>query len=204
MTDYYSFDPAEGHGLPGSPFKAFIAPRPIGWISTYTKDGVANLAPYSFFQALSDKPPIIAFVSDHWKHSIQNAQDTGCFVHNVVAAKMKKQMVATSEEFAADESEFEHAGLKAVPATSINAPMVDGAVAQMECRVVGIQTIKDMNGNETNSHMVMGQVVRIHFDKAYLTEEGRVDSNAMSLVSRLGYWDYADANDVYHMHRPRR
>jgi flavin reductase (DIM6/NTAB) family NADH-FMN oxidoreductase RutF len=200
MTDYHSFSPPD-HGLPFSPYKGLIAPRPIGWISTYSKDGVANLAPYSYFQALSDKPPIIMFVSDGWKQSAQNAQDTGCFVHNVVDRRYKAEMLASSEAFPPDVSEFERVGLEAVPAETIHAPMIKGAVAQLECKLVEVRPVQDMNGEATSCHMVIGQIVRGHIDKQYLTD-GQVDAEAVGFVSRLGYRDHADIDEVYQMRRP--
>lgn len=204
MTQYHSYDPADGHGLSHSPLLALIAPRPIGWISTYSKDGVANLAPYSFFQMISSDPPILMVCSSGWKDTAQNIQDSGSFVHNVVASKMNKQMVASCEEFPADVSEFAEAGLDAVKAETVNAPMVKGAAAAMECKLIEICTIKDINGQDTKSFMITGQVTRVHIDKAYIKDDGMVDSNRMSLTTRLGYRDYMDVENVYPVERPGR
>lgn len=202
MTQYHSYDPANGHGLSFSPLLALIAPRPIGWISTYTKDGVANLAPYSFFQMISSDPAILMICSSGWKDTVRNIQDSGCFVHNVVAAKMKKQMVASCEVLPSDVSEFTEVGLDPVKAETVNAPMVKGVAAAMECKLIEINTIKDIEGQDTTSFMITGQVTRVHIDKAYINDDGMVDTSRMSLTSRLGYRDYLDSDDVYQITRP--
>lgn len=204
MTQYHSYDPADGHGLSHSPLLALIAPRPIGWISTYSKDGVTNLAPYSFFQMIANEPPILMICSAGWKDTVQNIQDSSSFVHNVVASKMSKQMVASCEEFPADVSEFAEVGLDAVKAETVNAPMIKGAAAAMECKLIEISTIKDIDGQDTESFMITGQVTRIHIDKAYINDDGMVDANRMSLTTRLGYRDYLDVTNVYQVTRPGR
>jgi flavin reductase (DIM6/NTAB) family NADH-FMN oxidoreductase RutF len=100
--EFHSYEPATGHGLRHNPLNAIIAPRPIGWISTLSADGCANLAPYSFFNAFNYDPPIIGFSGIAWKDSVRNASETGEFVWNLVTRELGDRMNNTSASVAAD------------------------------------------------------------------------------------------------------
>ena len=71
------YEPSSGHNLPHNPFKAIVAPRPIGWIGTRSKDGAVNPSPYSFFNVVSDTPPMIMFSSSGFKDSVSFIEETG-------------------------------------------------------------------------------------------------------------------------------
>ena len=202
MPDYHSYDADSEHGLSHNPFKALIAPRPIGWISSLFEDGAVNLAPYSYFNALCDAPPLVGFSSSGRKHSLLNIERSGEFVHNLVSAEQMKQMNLTSAPLADGESEASAAGLPLVASDRVAAPRVDGAPAAMECRLVDIRQLLDAEGNKTRCWFVIGQVVRIHIDKVHI-RDGLVDQLSMGLVSRLGYFDYAQVDNVFAMPRPR-
>ena len=105
------YEPRLGHGLPHDPFKAIIAPRPIGWISSLDEEGRPNLAPYSFFNAVHSNPPMLAFTSESLKHSAANAIATGEFVFNLCGRDLFDAMNISSGDFPAGVSEFEPAGL---------------------------------------------------------------------------------------------
>jgi len=107
---------SDGHGLPHDPFKALLAPRPIGWISTVDTNGVHNLAPYSFFSALSSNPYMIGFSSEGLKDSVVNAQATGEFVYNVASMDLMHEMNATSLPVQPNVDEFELTKLESLPA----------------------------------------------------------------------------------------
>src|SRR5580704_2788636 len=96
MPDFHFYEPSQGHNLPHDPFKAIVAPRPIGWISTSDANGRVNLAPYSFFNAVCDQPPMVMFSSGGWKDSVANIQATGEFVCNLVTRALAGQMNQTS------------------------------------------------------------------------------------------------------------
>ena len=112
------YEPRNGHGLPHDPFKAIVAPRPIGWISTRSAAGAVNLAPYSFFSAISTHPYLICFSSEGEKDSVTFARETGEFTANLVSAGLFEAMNASSVDAPRGTSEFAYAGLTAVPGTS--------------------------------------------------------------------------------------
>src|SRR6202045_5089311 len=122
--DLHFYEPKNGHGLKHDPFNAIIAPRPIGWISSRDTKGNINLAPYSFFNAFCYTPPIIGFSSTAWKDSVQNIQDTGEFVWNLATMDLAKHMNATAAHVARDVSEFQIAGITAVPGKLVSVPRV--------------------------------------------------------------------------------
>ena len=122
--------------LPHDPFKAIVAPRPIGWISTRALDGRINLAPYSFFNAFSSAPPIVGFSSEGCKDSATFARESGEFVANLASRDLMQAMNATSAPLPRGESEFAHAGLTMAPCRLVKAPRVAEAHAALECKVV--------------------------------------------------------------------
>lgn len=195
------YEPGKGHGLPHDPFKAIVAPRPIGWISTRGKDGSVNLAPYSFFNAVCGNPPIVMFSSDGEKDSVTFAREMGGFVCNFAGESQVEAMNATSAAIPRGHSEFDHAGLSMIEANLIDAPRVAGAPAALECKVTNITRLKDMNGNDTGSWTVFGQVIGIHIDEAFLTD-GRFDLAKAKPVTRLGYMDFAVTKELFQMKRP--
>ncbi len=197
------YEPAKrNHGLPHDPFKALVAPRPIGWISTRAKDGRLNLAPYSYFNALSDNPWLVAFASDGKKDSMSFTAESGEFVVNIVTQKFTEAMVKTSVDAPRGVSEFEFAGLEQEASSLVSAPRVRGIAAALECKVTGIIEPKLGSGLMSGIQLVIGEVVGIHIDEDMLTS-GRFDYEKAGLVSRLGYLDYAIAGPVFEMHRPR-
>ncbi len=193
----------DGHGLPHNPFKALVAPRPIGWISTRDAAGRANLAPYSFFNAVADDPPMVMYAStgrkqglDEGKDTLANIRATGEFVVNVVSSALRDAMNATSGPHPAGLDEFGHAGLVAAPSRVVAPPRVAAAPASLECRA---WRIIDLPG-PTNV-LVIGEVVGIHIDDTALVD-GRVDVTRYQPLARLGYRDYAAVRDVFALDRP--
>lgn len=196
------YDPRTGrHGLPRNPFLALVAPRPIGWISSVSADGLRNLAPYSYFNCLSSDPAVIGFSSSGRKDSLRNVTETGCFVANIVSADLAAAMNETSVVAPADVDEFEVAGLTAVPGTSVAAPRVAEARAALECVHVETVEIRTRDGTSAGSFLVIGEVVGIHIDDAILTD-GFVDVAKLQPLSRLGYMDYAVVRESFSMQRP--
>jgi len=116
-THFYR--PSEGHRLRHDPFNAIVAPRPIGWISSLSADGVRNVAPYSFFNAFNYTPPIIGFSSTGYKHSVRNIAETREFTWNLVARRQAEAMNATSATVPADVDEFQPAGLDRAPSVGV-------------------------------------------------------------------------------------
>ena len=124
------YEPRLGHGLLHDPFKAIIAPRPIGWISTVDAKGRTNLAPYSFFNAVHSRPPMLAFTSETMKHSAANAIASGEFVFNLCTRPLFDAMNISSGALADEESEFDAAGLTTAPSRIVSAPRLPPRVAR--------------------------------------------------------------------------
>ncbi len=202
MPKYHSYDPGEGHRLPHSPVKAIIAPRPIGWISTLGPDGVANLAPYSFFNIVSEKPPILLFSSEGRKDTIRNIEATGEFVFNLATHGFADAMNVTSANWPPEADEFEKAGLAKLSSEAVAAPRVAGSPAAMECKLLDIRRLSDLDGRDVDAEIVMGQVVRIHILRDVLTE-GYFDIAKVGTIARAGYrGDYVAVTETFEMLRP--
>jgi flavin reductase (DIM6/NTAB) family NADH-FMN oxidoreductase RutF len=198
---YYDAD--QSHGLPHDPFKALVAPRPIGWISTRNAAGQVNLAPYSYFNALSDRPKLVFFSSSmQVKDSATFAQESGEFVANFVSESLAKQMNATSVDAPRGSSEFEYAGLHEAPCQRVAAPRVAEAYAALECKVTQVLVPRTVDGTDASALVVFGQVVGIHIDESILTN-GLVDIRKARPVSRLGYMDFSVTVDSFSMLRPK-
>ena len=196
------YEPAKGHGLPHDPFKAIVAPRPIGWISTKGRDGSLNLAPYSFFNAFASRPPLVWFSSESVKDSFTFARETGEFVANLVGRHIFKEMNATSVDAPRGVSEFGYAGLTPAPSRLVGAPRVAEAHAALECRVTEMFEPKGLDGKPAGVHVCAGEVVGIHIDEAVLTD-GLFDNVKAGNVSRLGYLDFSAITETFAMRRPK-
>ncbi|MBN7808049.1 flavin reductase family protein [Agrobacterium rosae] len=198
---FYTTD-TNRHGLSHDPFKAIVSPRPIGWIGSKGSDGSLNLAPYSFFNAVSDTPKLIMFSSSGHKHSVRNVEESGVFTANLVSRNLVEQMNASSAPVEYGVNEFEIAGLTAKQGELVDAPYVAEAFAALECRVTQIIRPIDVNGAESESWVVFGQVVGIHLNEAVI-ENGRIDMGRARPVARMGYMDYCDGGaDVFQLVRP--
>ena len=198
---FYSTD-TNAHGLAHDPFKAIVAPRPIGWIGSKGRDGSLNLSPYSFFNAVSDRPKLVMFSSSGRKDSVRNVEETGVFTANLVSRNLVEKMNHSSIAAPYGVDEFALAGLTAVPAKLIDAPYVGEAFAVLECRVTDILQPKGLDGQASENFMVIGQVVGIHIDEAII-RNGRLDMALARPVARMGYMDYSEGSDVFEMMRPK-
>lgn len=197
------YRPEDGHGLPHNPFNAVVTPRPIGWISTRSGEGVNNLAPYSFFNAVAYVPPQVMFAStstkadqDGTKDSMANIRETGVFCVNIVEYAMRDQMNKSSAALDKGVDEFAHAGLGAVACETINCARVAGVPAALECKLT---QIIDLPG-EANK-VAFGEVVGVHLRDDCLVD-GIFDVTKYQPLSRLGYRDYAKVSDLFALTRP--
>ena len=186
------------HGLPLDPFKALVAPRPIGWVSSLSADGQANLAPYSYFNAFAQDPHYVAFGSGPRKDSLRNIEATGEFAFSLVTFGLREKMNATSAHVKTDE--FELAGLTKAPCRMIHPPRVAESPAALECRLFQVVPLPDDNGH-ADDYLVIGRVIGIHIDDRFI-HEGRVDTAAMQPIARLGYSEYATVSEAWRMRRP--
>jgi len=197
------YETANGdHGLAHNPFKALVAPRPIGWISTISESGKPNLAPYSYFNAVGSAPDMVMFSSQEWKDSVENISRTGEFVCNYVSEDMLDAMNASSASAPHGIDEFELAGLEKAPSKLIAPPRVSGVAAALECKKTDIVEMKDLEGTSTDHFMVIGQVIGIHIDDAFI-KNGRFDIEKAKPLTRLGYMDYAKFGSIFELFRPK-
>ena len=182
------YEPAAGHPLPRDPFKAIVAPRPIGWISAVDAQGRVNLAPYSFFNAVSADPHMVMFSSEGEKDALAFARETGEFVCNLATWDLREAMNKTSAPLPRGTSEFPHAGLTPAPCRIVKAPRVAESPVALECKLVQIVPLTATDGR-TTYHMAIGEVVGVHIDERYLVD-GLLDVAAMRPIARAGYFDY--------------
>ena len=198
----YFYETRLGHGLPHDPFKAILAPRPIGWVSTVDTNGLVNLAPYSFFNGFNSDPPIVGFSSEGRKDSVSNAEATGEFVCNMVTRDLAELMNATSANVSHDINEMALVGLDPATSRLVKPPRVARAAAAFECKVVQILPLHDLAGDALDSFLVLGQVVGVHINPAFLID-GRFDTAAARPIARCGYrGDYAEVTGLFEMIRP--
>ncbi len=187
--------------LPHDPIKAIVAPRPIGWISTLSRNGIANLAPYSFFNAIGSHPPLLMFSSEGRKDTANHAIEMGEFVFNYVSQDLAEIMNQSSISAPDGVSEFEHVGIDSAPSKLVAPPRVANAVAALECKVTNVLEPVDVSGEKTGVIVVIGQVVGVHIDDAVI-RDGRFDVALAKPVSRLGYLDYGHTSDMHERVRP--
>jgi len=204
MTNWHSYEPASGHGLAHDPLNAIVAPRPIGWIGTVSAEGVPNLAPYSFFNLLNYRPPLIGFSSMGWKDSVANVAATGEFVWNLATRDLAEQMNATSAQVGPDVDEYALAGLETVSSTHVAPPRVARSPVQFECRLTQLVRLKTRKGLNLDQWLVIGEAVAIHIDRAML-EDGVYQTARAHPISRGGGpADYFEAREdaLFRMRRP--
>lgn len=194
-------------GLPHNPFKALVAPRPIGWISTLNSEGGINLAPYSFFNAVSSAPPIVFFAPNGQsrksgiKDSQQNAERSGEFVTNLATWDLREEMNRTSAALGPTESEPEFAGLEMEASELVAPPRVKRSPVSLECRY--LQTLELPSDSEDEGNFVVfGEVVGIHIADHLVDSNGLVKITDAKPISRLGYMDYAVIEETFSMQRP--
>lgn len=204
MADYHVYDPREGHGLRHDPLNSIVVPRPIGWISTRRADGGLNLAPYSFFNLLSYRPPIVGFSSTGVKDSLRNVEATGEFAWSLATRPLAEAMNRTSAAVGPEVDEFELAALTPAPSRKIAVPRVGESPVSFECRVTEILRLKGHDGLESNSWLVLGEAVMIHIDRRTIPD-GVFETVLAEPIARGGgptdyFW--VGEENRFHMRRP--
>ena len=200
------FDDHRKHGLRHNPFKALVAPRPIAWVSSVSAGGIANLAPFSYFNACADRPPTVMFAPNNprpngeGKDTLRNIEQTNEFVVNLAGYDLREPMNLTSAHVDASVDEFELAGLTPAPSVHVKAPRVEEAPVSLECRfLTRLRLPSDHSAIENN--VVIGQVVGTHIADRII-RDGMIDMAAYRPVARLGYMDYTSVETVFEMLRP--
>lgn len=194
------------HDLPHNPFKACIIPRPIGWISSQDSHGNLNLAPYSYFNAVNDQPPMIMFSSLGSYHedggpkdSIKNIKETGEFVINIATYQLREAVNISSATLERMQNEFQHANLETIASKLVKPPRVKKSPIHLEC--LYYSAIELPNNGTQNNEMILGSVIGIHIDEHILTD-GMIDIAKLQPIARLGYMDYAIVSEKFSMSRP--
>lgn len=190
--------PREAHRL----LSSIVAPRPIAWVSTLSPEGIPNLAPFSFFNAVAGSPPTVMIAisqrAGQPKDTLRNIEATGEWVINMVDEAHAAAMNQTAGDWAYETSEFELVGLEMLPSVSVKPPRVADVPASMEARLSQLVPVKD-----TSTVMVLGQVVCFHVRTDLLLPEGIVNTPQMGLIARLGGDSYTTFGKVFDLLRPK-
>jgi flavin reductase (DIM6/NTAB) family NADH-FMN oxidoreductase RutF len=188
--------------LPHDPFKAIVAPRPIGWISSISAKGEVNLAPYSFFNGVHSKPNLVMFASESLKDSVANIQETGEFVCSLATWDLRDQMNTTSAPMPHGQNEMERAKLEPAPSRLVKPPRVAASPCALECKMTQMIQLKDIEGRDVDGYVVFGRVIGVHIDDRFI-KNGRLDTAAMKPIARCGYNDeYTVVERMFSMTRP--
>lgn len=201
---FYEVGQEKAHGFAHDPFKALVGPRPIGWITALSAKGEVNLSPYSFFNAVSSRPNMVAFSSDGKKDAVTFIEETREFVCNLATYDLKEPMNATSAPLARGDSELAHAKLTAAPSRLVKPPRVAEAPAALECRWLQTVPLVPLGQEEPVYYMVVGQVVGVHIEDRFVAD-GLVDTAGMRPIMRAGYNEYfvATPETRFSMVRPK-
>ena len=179
-----------------------VVPRPIAFVSTLSPEGVRNLAPFSFFNAVCGDPPMVAFATSFrqpGKDSYLNVKATGEFVVSIVSEEIADKMNLTSGEYPGHVDEFEISGLTPVPSDLVRPPRVAESHVNMECRLV---RILDLSERPSGGSLIIGEVIRFHVNDAIL-ENFRIDPDKLHAIGRMGGNDYSRTRDRFEMIRPK-
>ena len=198
------YEPKKGSPFKIDPFKSLVFPRPIGWISSISKEGIANLAPYSYFNAVADEPPQVMFCSNgssthsKYKDSLSNILSTKEFVVNFATSTTRNQMNKTSKDFKPNEDEFFLSNLKKKKSKLVKAPSVKNSPVNLECKLV--KTTKLKSNSKKVSTMIIVEVIGIYVNNKFINNN-RVDSVSMRYVARMGYSEYTTISSKFNLKR---
>lgn len=192
--------------LPFSPFKSCTVPRPIGWLSTISPGGVANLAPYSQWQNLTFDPPMVMFAANQYpdgrrKDTVINAEETGWFVWNMATYDLREAVNISAMAVPAEEDEFDAAGVTKAACVDAPGPRVAESPAHFECRYLSTTRLRG-SSNVGWVDVVFGEVVRIHVADEVITPEGKLDIPKIQPLARMGYYDYTAVRETFEMRIP--
>jgi len=192
-----------------------VAPRPIAWVSSLSASGQPNLAPFSFFNAVCAKPPLLAFApgmrlpkksgaeavepAGAPKDTLRNVRETGEFVINMVTFELAEAMNLTSGDYDASVNEFELAKIASAPSKIVRPRRVAESPVSFECK---LHQIIDFNPGPEGGSLVIGKIVSIHINQQHI-KEGRQDRNSLDLIGRMGGMQYTRTTERFEMARPK-
>lgn len=201
------YDPSsQNRPLAHSPFKALTVPRPIGWLSSVSSDGVENIAPYSQWQNLTFDPPMVMFAANQYpdgrrKDTVINAEETGWFVWNMATWDLREQVNISAQVMGAHESEFDAMDVTRRSADLSATPMIAESPFQYECKYISTHRLPG-NSNVGTIDIVYASVERIHLNDDYVTEDGKIDILKAKPIARMGYYDYTVVTETFEMRVP--
>jgi len=193
----------DNHGLARPPFKSCVAPRPIGWLSTMSADGIPNLAPFSQFTNLTFDPPYVLVAINQNEQGLRkdttvNIEATGEFVYNMATYDLREQLNLTAASFPPEVDEFEEAGLAKADSILVKLYRVAESPIQFECEYV--QTVRlPGNGLVGTSDLIIGRVVGVHIKDEVIMADGKIDMEKIRPLARMGYSDYTVVESVFEM-----
>lgn len=181
-----------------------IVPRPIAWVSTVSKQGTTNVAPFSYFTGVGSRPPSLLFCpannrEGQPKDTLRNIQDVGDFVVNIVPFRLAEQMNASSASLPPEESEFDFCSLSSTKSRKVRSPRVADSPVQFECTTMQILNIGEGPGG---ANIVVGRVVHAHIDDAVMNARELVDPDLLDAVGRMGGMSYCRTRDRFDLERP--
>ena len=191
------------HGLAYDPFKSCVVPRPIGWISTISADGISNLAPYSQFQNLTFDPPYVMFSANQKtdgsrKDTVNNSEQTGEFVYNMATYELREAVNISAQQAAPDVDEFELARVTKEPSKLVRPFRVAESPIHFECRYH--QTLRlPGKGKMGSVDVVIGEVLGVHIKDEFIMADGKVDIIKIRPLGRVGYYDYTCVDTIFEM-----
>ena len=175
-----------------------IIPRPIAFVTTLSREGATNLAPFSFFNGVSSDPPVVSIAvaskkdgsrKDTWR----NIEETGEYVINVVVPELMDAVIVGAKELPHGVSELEMSGLKTLPSTKVKPPRLEASPINLECTLLRIVEVEE-------TALILGRVVMVHA-KDEIVDGGRVDPKRLTFVGRLGDDLYCRVNDLFERKR---
>lgn len=183
---------------------ASITPRPIAWVSTLSAEGVANLAPFSFYNGVCPNPPAVVFSATNRrdgrpKDTLVNVRQTRQFVLNVVSEPLVHQMNLTAAELDYGVNEFDHAGLNPIASALVRPPRVREAMVHMECELL---QVVEVGSGSLAGNLVIGQIVLMHIDDRVIAADGQIDAGLLATVGRLGGDLYCTTRERFELGRP--
>ncbi|MSO67982.1 MAG: flavin reductase family protein [Pseudolabrys sp.] len=198
---FYEPDKRDKSVLRHDPFKAIVAPRPIGWITSISAKNEVNLAPYSYFNGVNSRANLVMFASEGRKDTLNNIAETREFVCNLATWDLRDAMNATAAPLPHGINEMQRAGLEPAPSRLVKPPRVAASPCALECKLIKIVALETADGKPVDGHVVFGQVVGVHIDDRYIVD-GLLDTAAMKPIARCGYDQYAVVESVFSMQRP--
>jgi flavin reductase (DIM6/NTAB) family NADH-FMN oxidoreductase RutF len=201
LSMFYEHDKRDSRLLPHDPFKAIVAPRPIGWVTSMSLKGEVNLAPYSYFNGVNSRPALVMFASEGRKDSVSFIAETGEFVCNLATWDLRAAMNFSSAPLPRGVNEMRRAGLEAAPSRLVKPPRVAASPCALECKLTKIVAMETADGEPVDCHVVFGQVVGVHIDDRFIVD-GLLDTAAMKPIARCGYDQYAVIESLFSMQRP--